>query len=175
MISLRISRYRSPPIPDSVWPQMSIGFIVTGPGNEPPEMSRRSPLRFLAGLFATAFRPCRSLQLTVAATRSSCNTQSLQHAVVALRYRLSIYQRTGCRPRIASAGPTRREAQTGPRRAARRPPETGSPRTARTASFNLLFSNPETRLGAGSAGPIGTIEPTPNQGSGLAPPKLKTL
>ena len=33
------------------------------------------------------------------------------------------------------------------------PPETGSLQTACTASFILLFSNPETRLGAGSAGP----------------------
>ena len=48
-------------------------------------MSMRSLLLFLAGLFATAFRPRLSLQLEV----------------VASRYQLSIHQRTGRRPRIA--------------------------------------------------------------------------
>ncbi len=57
------------------------------PENQPSEMSMRSLLLFLAGLFATAFRPRLSLQLEV----------------VALRHQLSIYQRTGRRPRIAPA------------------------------------------------------------------------
>ncbi len=87
LISLRIFRYQSPPITDSVWPQLSISVIVTGRRNQPFEMSMRSLRLFLAGLFATAFRPRLSLQLEV----------------VALRHQLSIYQRTGRRPRIAPA------------------------------------------------------------------------
>ncbi len=52
---------------------------------------------------------------SVATAQSRYNSQLLQLIVVALRHHLSIYQRTGRRPRIAAAGPPRREAQTRPR------------------------------------------------------------
>lgn len=86
LISRRVFQYRSPPITDSVWPQLSIRVIVTRRRNQPFEMSMPSLLLFLAGLFATAFRPRLSPQLEV----------------VALRHQLSIYQRTGRRPRMAN-------------------------------------------------------------------------
>ena len=87
-ISCSISRYQSPPIPDSVSPQLSISVIVTGGGNPPPEMSMRSRLLFLAGLFATTLRPRRSLQIEI----------------VALRHQLPICQRTGRRPLCQRTG-----------------------------------------------------------------------
>ncbi len=63
LISLGIFRYLSLPIADSVWLRLSISVIVTGRRNQPFEMSMRSLLLFLAGLFATAFRPRLLLQL----------------------------------------------------------------------------------------------------------------